>query len=321
MKAAVIKQPGTAPTYEDFDEPVRDEGLVSVAVTASSLSQITKSRATGKHYSASGLTRFIPGIDGVGTLPDGSRAYFVLPEMPFGGMAERCIVKPTHCVPLPKDLDDVRAAAIAIPGMSSWAALIERAKYVAGETVLINGATGTSGRLAVQIARYLGAGKVIATGRDPVALEALQTLGADITINLQESPHALENALETQFKNGIDIVLDYLWGPSAEALLIAGAKAAANTKPVRFVQIGSISAATINLPSAVLRSSSIEMLGSGIGSVPLQKMLGAIRHVLDAAVPGGFAIATTAVPLSEVTRYWTAADDRTRIVFTLDDRL
>lgn len=142
MKAALVKEAGATPVYADFAEPTATEGLTRVAVVASALSHVTKSRASGKHYSASGTLPLVPGMDGTGILEDGTRIYFVLPEMPFGGMAEYCVVKPAHCIPLPADLDAVTAAAIAIPGMSSWAALVERARLVRGETVLINGATG-----------------------------------------------------------------------------------------------------------------------------------------------------------------------------------
>src|SRR5476649_966143 len=173
MKAALVTAPGATPVYADFDEPVVTEGAVRVAVVASALSHVTKSRASGKHYSASGQLPLVPGIDGVGTLDDGSRVYFIMPEAPCGGMAEVCVVKRQHCIALPPELDMVTAAAMAIPGMSSWAALVERAKLLRGETVLINGATGVSGRLAVQIAKYLGAAKVIATGRNAASLESL----------------------------------------------------------------------------------------------------------------------------------------------------
>jgi NADPH:quinone reductase-like Zn-dependent oxidoreductase len=108
--------------------------------------------------------------------------YFVLPEAPFGAFAEKCIVKAQHCIPLPDDLDDITAAAIANPGMSAWAALMERAHLKAGETVLVNGANGTGGRLAVQLAKYLGAAKVIATRRNEAELQEVKALGADVAI-------------------------------------------------------------------------------------------------------------------------------------------
>lgn len=315
MKAALVKEPGTLPVYADFTEPTAAEGVVRIKVAASSLSHVTKSRASGKHYSASGTFPFVAGVDGTGTLDDGTRVYFIFSEAPFGAMAEYCIVKQTHCVPLPAALDDVTAAAIAIPGMSSWAALVERARLVKGETVLINGATGVSGRLAVQIAKYLGASKVIATGRHAQALQSLQALGADVTIGLTQDKDALEGELRTQFKEGIGVVLDYLWGQSAEQLLACAAQAAPDAVPIRFVQIGAISGPTITLPSAALRSTAIELMGSGIGSIPMPRILDAITQLLNAVVPGGFQIATNPVPLAEVEQHWTDDESRERTVF------
>jgi NADPH:quinone reductase-like Zn-dependent oxidoreductase len=319
MKAAVVKQNGATPVFADFADPLAEEGVAHVTVSASALSHVTRSRASGTHYSSSGQSDFVPGIDGTGVLNDGTRVYFVMPETPYGGMAERCIVKPSRCIPLPPGLDDTTAAAIAIPGMSSWAALTERAKMAKGETVLINGATGASGRLAVQIAKYLGASKVIATGRDAAALETLRALGADVTINIGQDDESLEHALEATFRDGVGIILDYLWGPSAEALLNTGTRAAPDAVPIRFIQIGAISAHTITLPSAALRSSPIELMGSGIGSIPMPRILNAIRHVLEAAVPAGFEIATRRVPLADVALHWTNHDSRTRTVFTVRD--
>lgn len=316
MKAALVKESGATPVYEDFAEPSAAEGTTRIAVAASALSHVTKSRASGKHYSASGKLTFVPGVDGTGTREDGTRVYFVLPEAPYGGMAEYCVVKSTHCVPLPAELDDVTAAAIAIPGMSSWAALVERAKLVKGETVLINGATGVSGRLAVQVAKHLGASKVIATGRNAEALAALRTIGADATIDLTQDAKRLASECEAHFHAGVGVVLDYLWGSSAEVLLVSAAKAAAEGVPVRFVQIGAISAPAITLPSAVLRSSPIELMGSGIGSIPLPRIVKAIGELLRATVPSGFRIATKAVPLSQVEQHWADNESSARTVFT-----
>jgi len=320
MKAALVTTAGAAPVYADFAEPAAiDDGFVRVAVAASALSHVTKSRASGRHYSAGKTLPFVPGIDGTGTLDDGTRVYFVMPEAPYGGMAEYCVVKRRHCIALPATLDAVTGAAIAIPGMSSWAALVERARLVKGETVLINGATGVSGRLAVQIAKHLGAAKVIATGRNEAALESLRALGADVTIHLnQDAGHEAElsGKFEHQFEQGIGVVLDYLWGPSAERLLLAGAKAAPDAVPLRFVQIGAMSGGDITLPSAVLRSSPIELKGSGIGSVAMPRMLAAIEALLNAATPASLAIANKAVPLSQVAEHWAGGDSSERIVFT-----
>jgi NADPH:quinone reductase-like Zn-dependent oxidoreductase len=317
MKAAIVQGAGQMPVYGDFAEPVASEGESLVSVTAAAVSQVVKSRASGTHYSSTGRFPLVVGIDGVGRLDDGRRVYFVLPKFPFGSMAERTVVRSANCLPLPAEVDDVTAAAIANPGMSSWAAYTERARLKAGETVLVNGATGTSGRLAVQIAKHLGASKVIATGRDERALEAVAALGADVTIPLVEDDAALEGAFRQQFAEGVDVVIDYLWGRSAERLLIAAAKSGADAVPIRFVQIGSISGSDINLPSAVLRSSPIELMGSGIGSIPLDRLILAVDGLLQATVPGGFAIASKPVPLAEAEQAWPLDDNARRTVFTV----
>jgi NADPH:quinone reductase-like Zn-dependent oxidoreductase len=317
MKAAIVREPGQAPVYGDFAEPLPGAGENRIAVTAAAISQVVKGRASGRHYSSSGRFPFVVGIDGVGRLQDGSRVYFFSPN---GSMAERTVVSASHCLPLPDGLDDVTAAAIANPGMSSWAAYTERAKLKAGETVLVNGATGTSGRLAVQIAKHLGAKKVIATGRNADALASLVAFGADVTIPLAGSDTELEQKFKQQFAEGVDVVIDYLWGNSAERLLIAGAKAGAEGVPIRFVQIGSTSGADITLPSAVLRSSAIELMGSGIGSIPLERLVKAVGGLLQATLPGGFKIAASPVPLSEVEQAWPKDDSTRRTVFTVDQR-
>ncbi|WP_232476119.1 quinone oxidoreductase family protein [Flavisphingomonas formosensis] len=283
-------------------------------VLASALSPLTRGRAAGTHYSSSSLFPFVAGVDGVGQLDDGRRVYFLLPRAPFGGMAEETVAPEDHCLPLPEGLDDMTAAAIANPGMSSWAALTERARFKAGESVLINGATGASGQLAVQIAKHKGARRIVATGRDRETLAALQALGADAIIPLSEDADALEAAFREEFAKGIDVVLDYLWGMSAERLLIAGAKSSADGVPLRFIQIGNASGANISLPGAVLRSSAIELMGSGIGSVPLGRLIAAIGAMLEAAVAGGFSLATETMPLADLDRGWNAGDRR-RIVF------
>jgi NADPH:quinone reductase-like Zn-dependent oxidoreductase len=319
MKAAIVEKIGQAPVYGNFTEPVPSSGENRIAVTAAAISHVVKSRASGTHYSSSDRFPFVVGIDGVGRLDDGSRVYFILPKAPYGSMAEQVVVPSAQCLPLPDVLDDVTAAAIANPGMSSWAAYTERARLKVGETVLVNGATGTAGRLAVQIAKHLGAKKVIATGRNADALRSITALGADVTIPLGQS-EALEDSFKEQFAAGVDVVIDYLWGKTAECLLIAGAKAGAEAVPIRFVQIGSMSGSDITLPSAVMRSSAIVLMGSGIGSIPLDRLINAIGELLKATVPSGFKIAVEPVPLSAVEQAWIDDDSTQRTVFVVNDR-
>jgi NADPH:quinone reductase-like Zn-dependent oxidoreductase len=206
--------------------------------------------------------------------------------------------------------------------MSAWAALAERAHLKPGETVLVNGATGAAGRLAVQISKYMGASKVIATGRDEEALEEVRVLGADVVIPFKLgvlNPHGTkeyEAALKEQFSMGVDVVIDYLWGKSAETVMIAIAKTVENAAPVRFVHVGGASGDDLQLPSAALRSSSIVLMGSGVKSVPMSSLLAAISNVFQAVVPANLHIATKAVPLALVEETWND-DGKARVVFVV----
>ena len=313
MKAAIVKKAGEPPVYAEFEEPQAADGEALIEVAAAPLTHVTKARASGTHYSATAAYPFVAGLDGVGRRPDGRRVYFIMPRAPFGSMAARTAVDASHCVPLPDAVDDVTAAAIAIPAMSSWAALQERAKFKPGETVLVNGATGTSGRLAVRVARHLGARRVVATGRDRAALAAL---GADTAVALEQDDAALTHAFVGEFERGVDIVLDYLWGSSAERLLAAAAKIG---KPLRFVQIGSIGGAAIPLAAHTLRSFPLEIMGSGIGSIPQPRILKAIGEVMGAAAAAGLTTPTNPVPLAEVAKHWPSLDPRSRTIFLCGD--
>lgn len=314
MRAAIVMEAGKPPAYGAFDEPVASGSKNVVRVTAAAISHVTRGRASGSHYSTKVGQGFVPGVDGTGVTADGRRVYFIFPEAPFGAMAEQTLVDAAQLIELPEGLSDIDAAAMAIPGMSSWAALTERAHLVAGETVLINGATGASGRLAIQIAKHLGAKKVIATARNAEAFADLQRIGADVTIALTADGDALETSLKAEFAAGVDIVLDYLWGMSAETIMVAAARAAPEGVPVRFVGIGAASGGTIALPSAALRSSSLVLMGSGIGSVPFPKLVEAIRGVLAAAPVAGFEVATEVRALSEVTSAWGEGEGWKRVV-------
>ncbi len=319
MKAAVVRSFDKAPEYGEFRDPVAQAGEVLVKVTASGLSRLAQAQASGKHYSSGTELPVVPGVDGVGRLEDGTRVYFALPKAPFGAMAELAVVPQAQSVALPDEVDDVTAAAIANPGMSSWAALTERAKFVKGETVLIHGATGVSGRLAIQIAKFLGAGRIVATGRNEASVAGLGALGADEVIALDHTPEKLVEVFRSQIKEkGVNVILDYLYGPSAELLIQAAAgHGSGEKKPrVRFVQIGSVAGNTISLQAGALRSSGLELMGSGLGSVSNAGLVGVIGEMMKAVAPGGFLVDAEPVPLAQVSEAW---GDRTgrRIVFTV----
>ncbi|WP_353228746.1 zinc-binding alcohol dehydrogenase family protein [Novosphingobium sp.] len=304
MKSALVAAAGNTPIYADHAAPVAHAGELLITVAAAALYPLVRARAAGHHYSAAGLYPLIPGVDGVGRTPSGDRVYFSLPRDPFGAMAEQTVVAADRCTPVPAGLDNAMAAALANPGMSSMAALKDRAQFQPGEAVLINGATGASGQLAVQIARALGAGRIVATGRNRAVLEHLTTLGADETIALDADPQTMATRFEALFAGGVDVVLDYLWGPSALTLLRAAARAARPGKPIRFVQIGTASGLEISLPGAILRSSGLVLMGSGLGSVSNARLLERIGEVLQLAATGGLQLPIRAVPLADVAAMW-----------------
>ncbi|WP_346838692.1 zinc-binding alcohol dehydrogenase family protein [Microbulbifer sp. SAOS-129_SWC] len=317
MKAAVVDSFDSAPRYGDFAEPEAGDGEVLVQVRAAALSQLVRLQAGGKHYT-SGQPPFVPGADGVGRLDDGRRVYFAFPRPPVGAMAERVAVRADCTAAVPDSIDDVTAAAIANPGMSSWAALTERAHLQAGETVLVNGATGASGRLAIGIARHLGAGRVIATGRNPASEADMRALGADEFIALNGTRAEMTEKFRAVIDRGVDIVLDYVWGPVAEAFMAAttGSAQGAAAARIRFVNIGALGGYEINLPAGALRSSGLELLGSGLGSVAHPVLVRCIGEMLQAVDSAGLQIATEALPLAQVETAWNR-DSRARLVFTL----
>jgi NADPH:quinone reductase-like Zn-dependent oxidoreductase len=318
MNAAVVHAFDAAPNYTTFAAPVPQEGERLVRVTAAGLHPVVKSLANGTHYGSTGELPFIAGIDGVGRLEDGSRVYFGVARSPFGTFAEQAIAPSRMCIPLPASLDDATCAGIANPALSSWVALSARAKFVAGESVLVLGATGSAGRLAVQIAKRFGARRVIAAARDIAALEELREFGADALVPLCADRDALRAAFRREIGNaGVDVVLDYLWGSPAETLLQAIAQRGlhGSAPRVRFVQVGQSAGSTLVLAASTLRSSGVEILGSGFGSASLEQIRQGIAEFFEAAVKNPFRFEIRTAPLRDVESLWNDREQPARLVF------
>lgn len=316
MNAALVESYDRPPRYAEFADPVAGDGEVLVEVTAAGLHPIVKALASGKHYGNTGELPFVPGVDGVGKLADGRRVYFGVMRPPYGTFAERAVTRQWMCIPLPDGLEDATAAALANPGMSSRAALM-RAGFVAGESVLILGATGSAGRLAVQIARRLGAKRIVGAGRNAKSLGELTGLGADAVICLDQERDALVDAFRQAIAEKIDVVLDYVWGQPAEILMEAIAhKGLSFTAPrIRLVQIGNSAGPTITLAGATLRSSGLELLGSGFGSASLEQIMQAVKELFEDAAKRPFNNAVKTVPLRDVETLWSSSEEATRLVF------
>ncbi len=314
MNAAVVNVLGQPPKYQPFTDPSPEENEIPIRVRAAGLHPIVKSRASGSHYSSDGVVPVIPGVDGVGTLEDGSRVYFAFSRSPFGSMAEHTVVRPSMTVPLPDGIDDAHAAAIANPGMSAWISMTERAKLKQGETVLIMGATGVAGQLAIQVARHLGAKRVIGVGRNVEAISAAQV---DAVIALGQSEDAVRDAFAAEAANGIDVVIDYLWGRPTELLLEALARGfrPGATRPTRLVEVGESAGRTISLPGGVLRSVDLTLLGSGFGSARLDVIFAALPALFSLAAAAGLNIDVEPVPLAQVETAWNRVEKGRRVVF------
>lgn len=267
MKAAVIYKKGEMPKYAEFTEPIpQNENEILISVKAVAITNLDKAKASGKHYSSENENQngTVIGSDGIGLLGDGTR---VFARGITGTIAEKAVVEKNRMVKLPEGISNTVAAAMPNAVAGSAMALRFRAGIKSGETVLINGATGFTGQMAIQIAKYYGAKKIIVTGRNEKTLQSLLELGADEIISLKQDDESIIKQLEEINQNTpIDIILDYLWGHSAELILTALKGNGSFTNKVRFVSIGSMSGENIQLSSGILRSVDLQLSGSGLGS-------------------------------------------------------
>jgi NADPH:quinone reductase-like Zn-dependent oxidoreductase len=303
MKAAVVSSFGSPPRYQEFPVPTpggSNEMLVDVLAAA--LHPRVRSQASGSHYTSTGELPLVPGVDGVGRGPDGQLRYFMLPDTTMGSMAAQTVIDVRRSVVLPDSTDPVAVAAAMNPAMSSWVALRQRTRFEAGQDVLILGATGNAGRMAVQVARHLGANQVIAAGRNP---ERMADLPATATVALEDVKIAAD----------VDVVIDYLWGePTVAAMTAIVTGRADRGKPLTWIQIGAVAGATAAIPSAALRASRLTIVGSGQGSVSTREYLAELPALAEELTAGTFDVNATAVPLADVEQTWTAPAKQ-RVVF------
>ena len=309
MKAAVLYSQGEMPKYADFPEPVvQNDEEVLVSVKAVALKHFDKGRAKGTHYSAGGGKQEakIVGGDGVCLLADGTRIYALGVS---GMMAEKAIVGKDRIVLIPAGLDDATAAALPNAVFGAAMALRFRAGIEPGDTVVVNGATGFSGRVAVQIARHYGAGKIIAIGRNPESLKELLRLGADEVVSIQRTDEEFVARLR-QLHQGtpINVIIDYLWGRTAEMILSALKGDGSFTPRTRFVSVGSVTGDLIQLSAATLRSVDLQLSGSGLGSWTKSQVRTLFSEILpemfQLAADGKLKIGTVNVALRDIEKMW-----------------
>ena len=304
VHAAVVTSFDEPPHYQEFDVPTPGEGQELVDVLAVGLHPRVRSGAAGTHYTSTGQLPLIPGVDGVGRMADGTRVYFVAGDELPGPMAEKAVVDTRRMVALPETADAMKLAAAMNPAMSSWVALRRRVPIEAGQALLVLGATGNAGTMAVQVAKRLGAGRVVGAGRDIDRLKALKTVGADEIVQLTEDTEATGMALANAAAE-VDIVIDYLWGSPAEKAIMALLTARSDrSRELNWIQIGAVAGPTLELPSVALRSSNFRIQGVGQGAISAGGYLAELSSLIDEIDSGALGIAARAIPLRDIEAIW-----------------
>jgi NADPH:quinone reductase-like Zn-dependent oxidoreductase len=309
MQAAVVTSFDEPPHYREFDVPnVPDDSHELVEVLAVGLHPRVRTDASGKHYTSTGRLPMIPGIDGIGLLQDGRRVYFAADDELPGPMAEKAVVDMRRTVPIPEGAEVEVIAAAMNPAMSSWVALRRRVPIAPGQGVLILGATGNAGTMAVQVAKRLGAGRVVGAGRDVRRLEALRGVGADEVVALTDDREATAEALARGAAE-VDIVIDYLWGePASRAMMALLSARLDRSRAMDWVQIGAMAGPTMELPSVVLRSANLRIQGNGQGAVSVEGYLSELPSLIEEIGSGRLKIVARPVPLRDVESAWTTPD-------------
>ena len=229
-------------------------------------------------------------------------------------MAERALIDPRRAVELPAGVDPVVGAAVPNPGISAWFSLEYAGRIQPGQRLLVLGATGVTGAVAVQLAKaQFGADSVVVAGRNSERLAWLRTVGADGVIAMGTEDLSERVAAE-HAAQPFDVVIDYLWGTPAEQALSALGNNHLGTgfHATRYVEVGSMAGPTITLPGGILRSAGIEICGFGIGSIPAREQARVATEVLPAlfamVADGRLHIDARRHPLSDVEKVWTAPE-------------
>jgi NADPH:quinone reductase-like Zn-dependent oxidoreductase len=296
MRAAVLHEYGV-PQADEFAEPTAGPGQALVKVLAAGVNPVDISLSAGRFYAGKPPLPSVAGREGVGLL-DGERVYFDAPILPFGSMAERALIDPRFTFPVPDGVSDGLAVALGIAGLAAWLALSWRAQLERGEHVLVLGASGVVGQIAVQAAKLLaGAGRVIAAARSQEALAGLRELGADASVSLAQE-RDLAAALSAAAQGRIDVVIDPLFGdPFAAALQAASPHA-------RLVQLGTSAAAEATIPSAPIRGKMLQIMGHTNAAAPPEVKREAYRQLAEAAARGELRVEVEELPLEKVAEAW-----------------
>jgi NADPH2:quinone reductase len=299
MRAAILRAHGEPPEVGEFDDPQpADEGQLVVEVQAAGLNPVDIAIASGTSFYGAPPLPSVPGREGVGRTPDGQLVYFDSPVAPWGAFAERTLVQRENIIPLPVEIDPDLATALGIAGLAAWLSLKRRAQVRAGDTVLVLGASGVVGQIAVQGARLLGAERVVAAARDPAGLELARELGADAVVRIGAAEELADAFREACGGEGPDVVIDPLWGEPAAAAVEACRPEA------RFVNIGQSAGSHSSLSSAAVRGRNLNILGHTNMRAPQEAKRDAYVEMVELAARGELTVDVERVPLEQVADAW-----------------
>jgi NADPH:quinone reductase-like Zn-dependent oxidoreductase len=298
MRGALIERYGEPPVVRQIDDP-RTDGASLVEVTVAPLNPVDLSIASGKFYAGSPPTPYVPGGEGVGhplqSGKPGPRVYFRA-TLPNGALAERAVTNaPT--IPIPDEVADGLAAALGTPGIAAFLALTRRAQLQSGETVLILGASGVLGSIAVQVARLLGAGRVVAGARDERGLARARELGAHAAVDLKQT-EGLTERIRDASGGQLQVVIDPIWGLPGVAALEA------MSPHGRFVQLGQSAGPEAVVKSGTVRGRYLSILGYTTFLVPWEEQAAAYRKLLGYAAAGQIKVDVEVLPLEAAAEAW-----------------
>jgi NADPH2:quinone reductase len=308
MPAAVITRHAAPPEYLHRPMPRRGSGQALVQVMAAPISPLDLLCASGKSYFGAPALPYVPGTQGVGvviesdTLPIGQRVWFSCDagmKPGDGSMARYCVIEEAAALALPDQIESDLAAALGLSAIAAWMALTWRGRLQPGEQVLVLGASGAVGQVAVQAAKILGAGRVIAATRDATARERALTRGADAVVDLTgDDVDEISRRIAAACDGPLHLIIDPVWGIPAEAAVRVLAPEG------RLVNFGSAAGPTARLESATLRSRLHNILGYTNNALSPEQKAQALAEILAHAAAGRCTVERETMPLAQAGEAW-----------------